>query len=47
HPFATNPTMELIRKILDSESLRRKITIVVERKDVTYQLDVDCLNLIR
>lgn len=45
-PFAINPTRELIRKIQDSDPLRGKISIIVERKDVTYQLDVNSLNLI-
>ncbi|NLM78428.1 MAG: HAD-IB family hydrolase [Ruminococcaceae bacterium] len=45
-PFAINPTRELIRKIMDHETLRQKMTIIVERKDVTYKLDIDCLDLI-
>lgn len=46
HPFAINPTRELIRKVLDDKVLRQKITVIVERKDATYQLDVNNLNLI-
>lgn len=46
HPFAINPTQELIQKILDEETLRQKVSVIVERKDVTYRLDVNCLNLI-
>lgn len=46
NPFAINPTQELINKILDDETLRQKISVVVERKDVTYMLDVNCLSLI-
>ncbi len=45
-PHAVNPTRELIRQILADAQLRAKINIIVERKDVTYQLDVDCLSLI-
>ena len=44
NPFAINPTKELINKILEDEELKNKITIVVERKDVVYKLDVNCLN---
>ncbi|MDW7655718.1 MAG: HAD-IB family hydrolase [Bacillota bacterium] len=46
NPFAINPTRELLQKILDDETLSQKISVIVERKDVTYQLDVTCLNLI-
>ncbi|MDU5262517.1 MAG: HAD-IB family hydrolase, partial [Clostridium celatum] len=45
-PYAMNPTRELITKIMDDEELKKKINIIVERKDVTYQLDVNCLNLL-
>lgn len=45
-PYAINPTRELITKIMDDEELKKKINIIVERKDVTYQLDVNCLNLL-
>ena len=44
HPFAINPTKELINKILEDEELREKVTVIVERKDVTYVLDTECLN---
>lgn len=46
HPFAINPTRELISHILDDDQLRNAVSIIVERKDVTYQLSVDCLQLI-
>ena len=45
-PFAINPTRELINKIKQDEALRKKITIIVERKDVIYQMDIDNLKLI-
>ena len=45
-PFAINPTRELLEKIVAHPGLKKKISIIVERKDATYQLDVDCLNLI-
>lgn len=44
YPFAINPTKELIDKILADDELRNKITVIVERKDVTYMLDPECLN---
>ena len=45
-PYAMNPTRELITKIKADEDLKKKINIIVERKDVTYQLDVNCLNIL-
>jgi HAD-superfamily subfamily IB hydrolase, TIGR01490 len=46
HPFAINPTRELITQILKNETLKDAVTIIVERKDVTYQLNTDSLHLI-
>lgn len=46
HPHAINPTRELLGKILADSELRDLVTLIVERKDVTYQLDPDCLKLI-
>jgi HAD superfamily hydrolase (TIGR01490 family) len=46
HPFAINPTRELISHILGDEQLRSTVSIIVERKDVTYRLNVDSLHLI-
>jgi HAD superfamily hydrolase (TIGR01490 family) len=46
HPFAINPTKELISSIQDDDQLKDKITVIVERKDVTYKLNVDTLDLI-
>lgn len=46
HPYAINPTRELITKIRQDEQLRNKISIIVERKDVTYKLDIDTIKLI-
>ena len=38
HPVAINPARELLMNIKNSEELSRKATIIVERKDVIYQL---------
>lgn len=46
HPFAINPTKELLSLIKGDEKLREKITIIVERKDVTYRLDLSQLDLV-
>lgn len=45
-PYAMNPTRELLSKIMEDDSLKEKINIIVERKDVTYKLDVNCLNFL-
>ncbi|MFR5264123.1 HAD-IB family hydrolase [Clostridium sp.] len=46
NPHAINPTRELLGKILEDEELREKINLIVERKDVTYKLNVDSLQVI-
>lgn len=45
-PYAINPTRELLGKILGDKEVSEKINVIVERKDVTYKLDVKCLNLL-
>ncbi len=45
NPFAINPTRELLSRIKEDESLREKVTVIVERKDVTYRLNVNTLEL--
>ena len=45
-PYAINPTRELLTSILADEELRNKINIIVERKDSTYKLSPDSLELI-
>ncbi len=46
HPFAINPTRELLERVREDNALGRKIAIIVERKDVTYRLDMRTLDLI-
>lgn len=46
HPYAINPTKELLAKIKEDKALREKITIIVERKDVTYRLNIENLDLL-
>ncbi len=45
-PYAINPTRELISKIIEDEEVKKKINVIVERKDVTYKLDINSLELI-
>lgn len=41
YPTAINPTKELLTKILQDTNLKKKINIIVERKDVVYKLKPD------
>ena len=38
NPYAINPTRELLKKIYDNKDVMDKINIIVERKDVIYDL---------
>jgi HAD superfamily hydrolase (TIGR01490 family) len=38
YPICVNPTRELLKKVLDDPDTREKVQIVVERKDVVYNL---------
>lgn len=46
NPFAINPTRELLEKINHDITLKEKISVIVERKDVTYKLLMDELHLL-
>jgi HAD superfamily hydrolase (TIGR01490 family) len=39
HPIAINPTKELLQNIQKREDIKKKLTIIIERKDVIYKLD--------
>lgn len=45
-PFAINPTKELIDKIKEDNNLKEKINLIVERKDVTYKLDMNSIEIL-
>lgn len=45
-PFAINPTLELLSKLLENEELKEKINIIVERKDVKYKIDPKHIELL-
>jgi len=45
-PYSVNPTRELISKIKEDDKLKERISIIVERKDVVYKLNVTNLDLI-
>ena len=45
-PYARNPTKELLDKVMKDKEIREKIKVIVERKDVTYNLDINCINVL-
>ncbi|AWI04300.1 HAD-IB family hydrolase [Clostridium drakei] len=44
YPVCVNPTKELLQKVTEDEEVRKKIQIIVERKDTVYNLKPDCIN---
>ncbi|MDF2631832.1 MAG: haloacid dehalogenase [Caproiciproducens sp.] len=46
NPIVINPTRELLSNIRQDEQLKEKISVIVERKDVVYRLNVNTLELI-
>ncbi|MGL4761568.1 MAG: HAD-IB family hydrolase [Sarcina sp.] len=46
HPYAINPTRELIGKVKEDSKISEKINVIVERKDVTYKIDLDSVEII-
>lgn len=45
NPVCVNPTKELINKVTEDEQLRKKVKIIVERKDVIYNLSPECVQI--
>ncbi len=45
-PTVINGTKELLELLLNDEDTKNKINIIVERKDVIYKINKDCLNFI-
>ena len=46
NPYAINPTRELIGKVKENKEIKDKINVIVERKDVTYKIDLDTVEII-
>ncbi|MBW7572204.1 HAD family hydrolase [Caproiciproducens faecalis] len=46
NPIAVNPTRELLSHIQNDSQLKEKFTVIVERKDVTYRLNINTLDLL-
>lgn len=45
HPTAMNPTRELLAKIQQDKALCQRTRVIVERKDVIYNIDINNLKL--
>ena len=45
HPTAVNPTRELLSNIQKDEALCQRTRVIVERKDVIYNIDINNLKL--
>lgn len=45
HPYAMNPTRELLNRIMHDDEVRAKIQVIVERKDVVYEMDIHKLKI--
>jgi HAD superfamily hydrolase (TIGR01490 family) len=43
HPICVNPTRELINKVLSDNTIKNKSKVVVERKDMIYNIDVNSI----
>lgn len=46
HPYCINPTKELLQKVLKDRELIDKINVIVERKDVIYNLDIEDIQFV-
>lgn len=46
NPYGINPTRELLGKVMNCEEIKNKIKVIVERKDVTYKIDLDSVEII-
>lgn len=46
HPFCINPTKELLQKVMNDDEVRKKVNVMVERKDVIYNLNIDDIQFV-
>lgn len=44
HPYAINPTQSLLDEIKKDDELSKKITIIVERKDMIYKIPLELID---
>lgn len=46
NPYCMNPTKELLNKVISDKELSKRVNVVVERKDVVYNLDINNLQFL-
>ena len=46
YPTMINPTKELIGRVKENDELSKRITTVIERKDVIYKIDINNVELV-
>ncbi len=46
HPVAMNPTRELIGQLKDDPETLKKVSFIVERKDMVYHLKPECIGML-
>ncbi len=46
HPYCMNGTKELLQKVISDRELIKKINVIVERKDVIYNLDIEDIQFV-
>lgn len=46
NPVCVNPTRELVKEIMENNFIKNKVRIVVERKDMIYNLNAECIDII-
>ncbi|PKM52250.1 MAG: HAD-IB family hydrolase [Firmicutes bacterium HGW-Firmicutes-7] len=44
NPIAMNPTRELLNRVINDPETNNKVSIIVERKDMIYQLKPECFS---
>ncbi len=44
HPFAMNPTKELVEKVMADSVVKEKVQIIVERKDMIYRMSPETIH---
>lgn len=45
YPVCVNPTREILKKVLNDEEIKKRVQVIVERKDVVYNLNADCIDI--
>lgn len=45
YPIAVNPTRELLKNISMYDEIKKKVNIIVERKDMVYNINMNCIKV--